>query len=309
MNFPLPRPVRPGSRLAIIAPAGPFNEDSFRKGLAWLSERYDVRTRPDIFSKSGYFAGSDERRLAELQEAILDPDVDAVICARGGFGTTRLLPGIDPAAVGDANKTLVGFSDITALHALWARAGVRSVHAPMVSALGTASESLREKWITLLENPAAPLQWNLQRMNEPLREPVGGILTGGNLAVLAALVGTPYRPPLDDRILFLEDVGERPYRVDRLLTTLAQAGWFDRVRGVLIGAFTEGDPGPDGVTLDEVIVRHFQEAPFPVLRGLSAGHVEDNEPLPFGAEVRIEGEQATTGEVSPAAPRAPDALT
>lgn len=211
MNFPLPRPVRPGSRLAIIAPAGPFNEDSFRKGLAWLSERYDVRTRPDIFSKSGYFAGSDERRLAELQEAILDPDVDAVICARGGFGTTRLLPGIDPAAVRDANKTLVGFSDITALHALWARAGVRSVHAPMVAALGTASETLREKWITLLENPAAPLQWNLQRMNEPLREPVGGILTGGNLAVLAALVGTPYRPPLDDRILFLEDVGERPY--------------------------------------------------------------------------------------------------
>ncbi len=309
MSFPLPRAVRPGSRLAVVAPAGPFNEVSFRKGLAWLSERYEVHTRPDIFSKSGYFAGSDERRLAELNEAILDPDVDAVICARGGFGTTRLLPGIDPAAVREANKTLVGFSDITALHAIWARAGIRSVHAPMVAALGSASEALREKWITLLENPAAPLQWNLQRMNETPREPVEGILTGGNLAVLAALVGTPYRPPLDDRILFLEDVGERPYRVDRLLTTMTQAGWFDRVRGVLIGAFTEGDPGPDGVTLDEVLVRHFREAPFPVLCGLSAGHVENNEPLPFGMEVRIEGEEATTGEVSPAVLRAPDALT
>lgn len=302
MSFPLPRAVRPGSRLAVVAPAGPFNEASFRKGLAWLSQRYEVRTRSDIFSKSGYFAGSDERRLDELNEAILDPDVDAVICARGGFGTTRLLPGIDPAAVRNANKTLVGFSDITALHALWARAGVRSIHAPMVAALGTASETLREKWITLLENPAAPLQWNLQGMNEPPGAPVEGILTGGNLAVLAALVGTPYRPPLDDRILFLEDVGERPYRVDRLLTTMTQAGWFDRVRGVLIGAFTEGDPGPDGVTLDEVLARHFREVPFPVLRGLSAGHVENNEPLPFGTEVRIEGGKATTGTIFPAVP-------
>jgi muramoyltetrapeptide carboxypeptidase len=288
MNFPLPRPVSKGSRLAIIAPAGPFNEESFARGITWLSERYEVSYRPDITSKTGYLAGSDERRLAELNEAILNPDIDAIVCARGGFGATRLLPGISLDAIREANKMIVGFSDISALHALWAQAGVRSVHAPMVAALGSATEIIREKWIAALEQPNAPLQWCLQSLNQEKTAPVTGILTGGNLAVLSALIGTPYCPPLDDRILFIEDVGERPYRVDRLLTTMAQAGWFDRIAGLLIGAFTEGEPGADGTTIDEVLARQFGEASFPVLTGLSAGHIDDNEALPFGAEVTIE---------------------
>jgi len=290
MSFALPRPVAPGSRIAIVAPAGPFNEESFGKGIAWLSTRYEVRYRPDIFSKAGYLAGDDARRLAELNEAILDPDIDAIVCARGGFGATRLLPGIDPEAIRRANKMIIGFSDISALHALWAQAGVRSIHAPMVAALGGASEIIREKWITALEKPGDPLQWCLQPLNEPSpAAPVRGILTGGNLAVLSALIGTPYCPPLDGRILFIEDVGERPYRVDRLLTTMSQAGWFDRIAGLLIGAFTEGEPGADGVTIDEVLAGHFARAPFPVLTGLSAGHIDDNEALPFGVGVRIDG--------------------
>ena len=236
----------------------------------------------------------------------MDPNVDAIICARGGFGATRLLPGIDPAAVRAANKMVVGFSDITALHALWSRAGVRSVHAPMVAALGTASAIIREKWIAALENPAGPLRWKLEIRNQTPRESVRGILSGGNLAVLGALIGTPYDPPLDNRILFLEDVGERPYRVDRLLTTMTQAGWFDQIRGLLIGAFTEGEPGSDGVTIDEVLTRHFRNVPFPVLTGLPAGHIADNEALPFGATVRIEEGEVTTegGKVSP-----PETLT
>ena len=288
MSFPLPRSVSKGSRLAIIAPAGPFNEDSFRKGIAWLSDRYEVNYRPDIFCKTGYLAGSDERRLAELNEAILDPDIDAIVCARGGFGATRLLPGISLDSIREANKMIVGFSDISALHALWSRAGVRSIHAPMVAALGNAPEIIREKWIAALEQPNEPLQWCLQALNDCSAEPVTGILSGGNLAVLGALIGTPYCPPLDGRILFLEDVGERPYRVDRLLTTMAQAGWFDRIGGLLIGAFTEGEPGADGVTIDEVLASQFGAAPFPVLTGLSSGHIDDNEALPFGAEVKIE---------------------
>jgi muramoyltetrapeptide carboxypeptidase len=192
---------------------------------------------------------------------------------------------------------IVGFSDITALHALWTAAGVRSVHAPMVAALGNAPEIIREKWISALEHPAQPLHWCLQSINDAATKPVSGILTGGNLAVLGALIGTPYCPPLDGHILFLEDVGERPYRVDRLLTTMSQAGWFNRIAGLLIGAFTEGEPGTDGVTIDEVLARHFAGAPFPVLSGLTAGHIDDNEALPFGAEVRIEdGLASVSGE-------------
>lgn len=299
MSFALPRPVAPGSRIAVVAPAGPFNEESFGKGIAWISTRYEVRYRSDIFSKAGYLAGDDARRLAELNEAILDPDIDAIVCARGGFGATRLLPGIDLEAIRAANKMIVGFSDISALHALWAQAGVRSVHAPMVAALGNASAIIRKKWIAALEQPDQPLDWCLQAINRSSAAPVSGTLTGGNLAVLSALIGTPYCPPLDGRILFLEDVGERPYRVDRLLTTMAQAGWFDRIAGLLIGAFTEGEPGADGVTINEVLAGHFSDAPFPVLTGLSAGHIDENEALPLGAEVRIEGVRVSVaGEIT-----------
>ncbi len=289
MAFPLPRPVSTGSRLAVIAPAGPFNEELFRLGIAWLGERYEVIYSDDIFDSCGYLAGTDERRLCELTGALLDPDIDAIVCVRGGFGTTRLLPDLDPGAVRKANKMIVGFSDITALHALWARAGVRSLHAPMVAALGKAAPALREQWVDTLENPGKYRHWCLEPLGFGGDESVAGILTGGNLAVLGSLIGTPYAPPLDDAILFIEDVGERPYRVDRMLTTMSQAGWFRRIRGLVIGSFTEGDPGPDGVSLDEVLAKHFEKADFPVLTGFPAGHIDENEPIPFGAKATIQG--------------------
>lgn len=288
MPFPPPRPVRAGSRLAVVAPAGPFDEDSFREGVAWLRERYEVEHRPDVFSRTGYLAGADERRLEELACALVDPRIDAIVCARGGYGTTRLLPAIDPSLVRDANKLVVGFSDITALHALWHRAGVRSVHAPMVAALGRASDAVRRIWIDTVEHPEKARTWELR----PLRNDSGqakGILTGGNLAILGALVGTPSAPTLAESILFIEDVGERPYRVDRVLTTMKQAGLFRDLAGLVVGAFTDGEPGPDGVTVEEVVAGHFEDAPFPVLAGFPAGHIDENEAIPFGAEARITG--------------------
>lgn len=284
----LPRPVSEGSRLAIVAPAGPFSEDAFKSGVAWLRHRYDVVYSPEIFTKMGFFAGSDERRLTELTDAIADPEVDAILCARGGYGSTRLLPKLDLELIREANKTIVGFSDITALHSAWARADVRSIHAPMVAALGSADESLRSRWIDALENPAGTRSWELVRLDCDAGSPAEGPLIGGNLAVLAAMLGTSFLPPLDDAILFIEDVGERPYRIDRMLTTLDQAGWFRRIRGLVIGAFTEGEPGPDGVPIEEVLKRQFGGADFPVLQELSAGHIDDNDPLPFGAPARID---------------------
>lgn len=291
MSFPTPRPVCAGSRLAVVAPSGPFDEEAFRAGIAWLEERYTIQHSPGIFAREGYLAGSDEHRLRDLRDAIEDPSIDAILCARGGFGATRLLPRLNPADIARANKLIVGFSDITALHALWAQAGVRSIHAPMVAALGGAGESLRQEWINTLEYPDKPQTWDLTAFNCSGSGSAAGPLTGGNLAVLGALNGTPYAPDLDGAILFLEDVGERPYRIDRVLTTLTQSGWFDRIGGLVIGAFTEGEPGPDGVSIDDVMRRHFDGAAFPVLTGFSAGHIDDNRPLPFGADARIEGEK------------------
>jgi muramoyltetrapeptide carboxypeptidase len=296
MSFPLPRPVRAGSRLAVVAPAGPFNEEAFFAGLDWLLERYKVTHRPDIFAKTGYLAGDDNRRLSELLEALADPSVDAIVCARGGFGTTRILPGIGESLVHAANKLVIGFSDITALHAIWAEAGVRSVHAPMVAALGKASEEIRGQWIDTVENHGRARSWALSPLHSCDHD-TSGVLTGGNLAVLGALLGTERQPRLSGRILFIEDVGERPYRVDRVLTSMKQAGLFDGLAGLVVGAFTEAEPGADGVTTEAVIAGHFADAPFPVLTGFPAGHIDGNVAIPFGATARIAG---TRLEVIPA---------
>lgn len=288
MTLPSPRPVTRGSRLAVIAPAGPFNHDAFRAGIEWLEARYEVSFNEAIFEKTGYLAGSDERRLCELTDAINDPDIDAIICARGGFGTTRLLPDIDLHSIKAANKQVVGFSDITALHSLWAQAGVRSVHAPMVAALGSADERIRSLWIEAVEHPDQSRQWSLEALNQPADSGTAtGRFCGGNLAVLGALNGTPYAPPLENSILFLEDVGERPYRIDRMLTTLKQSGWFEKISGLVLGTFTEGDPGPDGVALEQVLEDHFSKADFPVLAGLQSGHISENLPLNFGSRATI----------------------
>jgi muramoyltetrapeptide carboxypeptidase len=167
----------------------------------------------------------------------------------------------------------------------------------MVAALGSASEAIRGQWIDTVENPDKGRSWELC----PLREtaaPAHGVLTGGNLAVLAALLATPRAPRLAGHILFIEDVGERPYRIDRVLTTMKQAGFFEGLAGLIVGAFTEGDPGPDGVSVDQVIAEHFGAAPFPVLVGFPAGHIAENEPIPFGSTASIEGGVLTVNPTS-----------
>lgn len=286
--FSQTRPVCPGAHLRVIAPAGPFNRETFDEGIEWLRQRYEVSFSEDIYSQTGYFAGTDERRLTELNRAITDDSVDAILCARGGFGCTRLLPGIDQSAVARANKAIIGFSDITALHALWARAGVRSIHAPMVAALGRASGVIREAWVASIENQNEFSSWRLETVGTNVANSDGRFF-GGNLAVLSSLVGTPFVPPLEGCVLFMEDVGERPYRIDRMLTSLRQAGWFDKIVGLVLGTFTEGEPGPDGVSVDEVFASHFDLAPFPVLKGLSVGHIDENEPVSFGGTAKIDG--------------------
>ncbi len=289
--LPFARPVTPGAHLRVVAPAGPFNHEAFDSGIAWLRSRYEVSYSEGIYQRAGYFAGTDSFRLEELSQAIHDDSVDAILCARGGFGCTRLLPDIDQSAIAAANKMIIGFSDITALHSLWAKNGVRSIHAPMVAALGGASDPIRERWIVSVENQAETSEWQLNPVTNSGPAMVEGRFFGGNLAVLAALVGTPYAPPLKGAVLFLEDVGERPYRIDRVLTTLRQAGWFEQIAGLVLGTFTEGDPGPDGVSTEDVFASHFSTAPFPVLSGLQAGHIDENEALGFGGKATIAGDK------------------
>jgi muramoyltetrapeptide carboxypeptidase len=243
-----------------------------------------------IFEREGYLAGDDPRRLAELWAALEEPETAAILCARGGYGTMRLLDRLPTDRIRRARKLLVGFSDVTALHAAWARAGLRSLHGPMVATLGDAREGLVDRFVgALTGGRPAP---------RPLEPVVPGRaeapLLGGNLAVLASLSGTPYFPPLAGSVLFLEDVGERPYRVDRMLTQLRLAGVFAEVAGVVVGAFTECKPGPDGVTVESVLRDRLGDLRVPVAFGLPAGHVEDNLELPLGAPVELD---AVKGEL------------
>lgn len=281
-----PRWLRPNGVIAVVAPSGPFEIAAFERGLERLRSRYVVRHEESILSRHGYLAGDDDRRLRELVRAIEDESVDAIVCARGGYGATRLLEHLDPARVRATRKLLVGFSDVTALHALWARAGVCSLHAPMVAALGRADEDLVERFVQAIEGATMPGLDGLECIEAGV---ACGPLVGGNLAVLAALVGTPYAPPIDGCVLFLEDVGERPYRIDRMLTTLRHAGWFERVVGVALGAFTDGPPGPDGVELSSVLRERMTGLGVPVVAGIPAGHVDDNLELTFGVSVRVDG--------------------
>ncbi len=263
----------------MIAPSGPFDQRGFERGVERLRTRYRVTHRADIDTKQGYLAGSDERRADELLEALEDETVDAIVAARGGYGATRILHRIPIASIAKARKLLVGFSDVTALHALWAIAGVRSLHGPMVATLGRGEERLVERWMASVEG-APPSIDPLTGWGEGVAE---GPLLGGNLSVLAALLGTPYFPPLRGAILFLEDVNEAPYRVDRMLTSLASAGALDGIVGVVLGAFTHRD---EAQVLE--VLRERLGDRVPVAAGLPAGHVPDNLEVHLGAPVRIE---------------------
>jgi len=276
-------------RIQLIAPSSPFPQDDFALGVAKLEARYEVRYSPAICDRHGFLAGSDERRAAELLAAIEDDGVDAIVAARGGHGATRILSRIDPGAIARHPKPLVGFSDVTALHAQWARAGLGSIHGPMVAALGRSSEALVQRWIAALEGDFGEALQGLSAIGPGRAHGrVRGRLFGGNLTVLTALMGTPYAPPLAGAVLFLEDHGERPYRVDRMLTSWRNAGWLDSLHAIVLGTFTDCGPGPDGMTIEQVLEANLGSLALPVLSGLPAGHVDDNRELPLGALCEVD---------------------
>jgi len=277
--------LTPGARVAVIAPASAFDRPSFEAGLAPLAARYDVRYGQGIFEQQRYLAGADQRRLAELTEALLDPAIKAVFCARGGYGATRLLQHLGSVRLATP-KPLVGFSDIVALH-LWLQSrGWMSIHGPVLTQLGKLPAETRERLFGLLESssPAAALLGSETYVPGVAEGP----LLGGTLSVVTRLLGTSYLAPLDGAILLLEDVGERPYRLDRMWTHLALAGVFARVRGIALGSFTRCEEQNADYRAADVLRELARATGLPCLAGLPIGHGEDNEPVPLGARVRLD---------------------
>jgi muramoyltetrapeptide carboxypeptidase len=303
-RFLAPPALGPGSHLRLIAPSGPFDQQAFLVAVERLRRSFTVTYSEAIFDRQAYLAGSDERRLAELRAALADPAIDAVVAARGGYGAMRLLPGLEVAEVARARKLLVGFSDITALHALWQRAGLRSLHASMIAALGRLPEERILRWSAALRGElraeAIPGRWST-------RGKVVAPVVGGNLAVLCALLGTPYLPPLDGAILLLEDVGEAPYRIDRMLTSLLLSGVLERAAGVLLGDFTRCEPARDGRTVDEVLRERLGGLGLPVLCGIAVGHGDDeNHEVPLGALAELDADRGCVTFLQGAVDARPD---
>jgi muramoyltetrapeptide carboxypeptidase len=291
-----PPRLRTGDVVRVIAPSGPIFPDAFAAGASVLGERYRLRYEPEVlFAADGFLAGSDEQRLAALLGAIADDDARAVIMGRGGYGLLRIIARLDPALLRRHPKPIVGFSDGTVLLARAAQAGVAAIHGPVVTQLDRLSVDDRAALFALLESPEpGPLLGELETLVPGV---ASGPLLGGNLEILSRLVGTPLLPDLDGAILFLEDVGERPYRLDRLLTHLELAGLFARVAGVVVGDLVGCEEPPEArlaspAALD-VVRERLRRLPIPVALGGRFGHGERNRALPYGVLATLDTRTGT----------------
>lgn len=276
----LPPLLREGDRVRVVAPSGAFDRHRFSTGESLLRHAGLVPVYHErIFSRHRYLAGPDEARLAELREALADPEAKAIWIARGGYGATRLLPGIIREDVVTHPKWLIGFSDTSALHARWQKEGLVTMHGPNVTTLDSWGHDARQ----------ALWSWLFRGAGEPLRgRPteggvVEGTLWGGNLTVLAAMAGGGHLPRFQQSILLLEDIGERPYRLDRSFTALVQAGAFQGVVGVALGQLTaceerEAPYGPAEVLRERIT----QELGVAVVEGFELGHDPTSWAVPLG---------------------------
>ncbi|MEV4428541.1 S66 peptidase family protein [Streptomyces sp. R-07] len=297
---PLTRAERlgPGARVAVVAPSGPVPEERLAAGLdvlrGWGLEPVVAPHVLDAHPTLGYLAGADRARARDLTEAWCDPSVSAVLCARGGFGAQRMVDLVDWAAIRAAGpKAFVGYSDVTALHEAFAvRAGFATLHGPMVAA-GTflsdprTQESLRA---TLFE-PKTVLTLGLETARTLVPGRARGVTLGGCVSLLAADLGTPHgRPSARGGLLLLEDVGEEPYRLDRILTQLLRSGWLDGVAGIGLGSWAECGPYEE---VRALLADRLGGLGVPVVEEMGFGHSTTALTLPLGVPAALDADTGT----------------
>ena len=290
--MPLPPPLAPGARVALVAPAGPLrNADELTVSIANARALgWEPVPGAHVLSRHGYLAGTDAERLADLNAALRDDTIDGLWFVRGGYGSMRLLAGVDYDALCRRPKTLLGYSDLTALHAaIGARAGLVTFHGPTArSKLTDFTRRSLERAVVAQGDPCgrAPHARVLRAGR------AAGRLVGGNLALLAALAGTPYAPDYRGAILVIEDVGEPTYRIDRMLTQLAFAGVLGAVAGIAFGQFTEGTAPHDTASrpLDDVLCEAAAVVGVPAIAGVPLGHVDDQWTIPLGARAELDAD-------------------
>ncbi|MCM1109859.1 MAG: LD-carboxypeptidase [Clostridium sp.] len=283
----VPPSLKPGSVVAIVSPSGWVKPEFVTKAARVLRDRgYEVRIMPHTTGRSGSFAGTDEERLADLKAALLEPTVDAVLCSRGGYGAVHLLEEIDKWPLRENPKWLIGFSDISALHSLLSAHGIMSLHAPMAKHLagsGGRDDDSEALFDILAGNPP-----EISFPSSPLNRPgeVTARIYGGNLAVIMGLFGTPYDIIRPGTILFIEDIAEPVYKVERQLYQLRLAGVLDKLAGLVVGQFTDYSPDINHQSMEEMISGVVGDCRYPVAFNAPIGHVDHNIPV-------VEGSTAT----------------
>lgn len=300
-----PKRLAKGDAVAVIAPASGIEADGFEKALRNLADLgLQTRIGKSARNRRGFLAGTDRERLEDLHQAFADKEIKAVWCVRGGYGASRLLPDLDFNLIRKNPKILIGYSDITALHtAIYQRTGLVTFHGPTAAA--TFSDYAKNHLVNTLMNPSAPLkielapenaanESNLFKTETITRGKCRGALTGGNLSLLCALAGTPFGlRDAKGKILFIEDVGEQPYRIDRMLTQLRQTVDLRQAAGIALGVFQDCNPKDEGSqSLIEVLRDRLGDLKIPVIYGLSFGHIRDQFTLPVGIKAELDTENA-----------------
>jgi muramoyltetrapeptide carboxypeptidase len=254
--------------------------------MGWLGERYRVEFDWSMFERSGFLAGSDRRRLDELDRALSDPTLGAIVAARGGYGLTRIAHLADYGALLRHPKWIVGFSDITALHVEALSVGIASLHGPNAAGLGRSDAWTRARFVSALEEPAALRVFD--GLCPLFPGTASGVLAGGNLSLLftCQATGRLHLPP--GSILAIEDVTEASYRVDRMLSALLASGALDRVAAIVIGDFTDCPEGAHRVPLRTVLAERLGQLGVPVVTGLRFGHERWNDFVPLGVHAELD---------------------
>jgi muramoyltetrapeptide carboxypeptidase len=286
-----PRAVAPGATLGIAAPGGPVDPDRLAEGEARLvAAGYRTLRRDDLLARRGYLAGDDARRAKEMMELVQDARVDAIVCARGGYGCDRILQRLDAAAVRDAAKPIVGYSDVTAL-LLWLRrcAGLVGFHGLMLERGADTDPAALESLLDQLAG-RSPLPLVLGGRGSGGGR-ARGRLVGGSLTLLAASLATPWELDTRGAILLFEEVNEAPYRIDRMLQQLRAAGKLARVVGVGVGDVSTCTDDRYGARVDDVIEEVVRPLGVPLVQGLSFGHVRANAAWPLGVRAELDGDR------------------
>jgi len=284
--------------IGIVAPASPVTYDDIKGGIHWLQKNgFTVKTGKNIYKADRFMAGSDQERADDINEMFADDDIDIIIAARGGYGSGRILPYVDYENVKKHKKTFIGLSDITALQL----AILKKADLPSYTGMVIKTDFTPDPEPLLSDSIFAVVSGKKQHYNRLTRINGGKVtarIIGGNLTMIASLAGTEFFPDFTDSILFIEEIGEQPFRVDRMLNTLDLCGVFKKIKGIVIGDFSvkESNDPADG-SLDEVFRERFTRLPVPVVKDFMNGHIKNKYLLKIGATVTLDADKGEIHEI------------